>query len=95
MPSSTRKRRSTFETVNAENIIRYMSSDTRIGLVFLDACRDNPLSRRFQKKARSTAVGSGLATRTGSDPNLLIAFATAPAKWRWMAMAVTAPSPRR
>ena len=36
------------------------------------------LSRRFQKKSRSAAVGSGLATRTGSDPNLLIAFATAP-----------------
>jgi Caspase domain len=67
-----------FETVNAENIIRYMSSDTRVGLVFLDACRDNPLSRRFQKKSRSAAVGSGLATRTGSDPNLMIAFATAP-----------------
>jgi Caspase domain len=67
-----------FETVNAESIIRYMSSDTRVGLVFLDACRDNPLSRRFQKKSRSAAVGSGLATRTGSDPNLLIAFATAP-----------------
>jgi uncharacterized caspase-like protein len=67
-----------FETVNAENIIRYMSSDTRVGLVFLDACRDNPLSRRFKTKSRSAAVGSGLATRTGSDPNLLIAFATAP-----------------
>jgi hypothetical protein len=67
-----------FETVNAESIIRYMSSDTRVGLVFLDACRDNPLSRRFQKKSRSAAVGAGLATRTGSDPNLLIAFATAP-----------------
>ena len=67
-----------FETVNAENVIRYMSSDTRVGLVFLDACRDNPLSRRFQKKSRSTAVGNGLAVRTSSDPNLLIAFATAP-----------------
>jgi Caspase domain len=67
-----------FETVNAENVIRYMSSDTRVGLVFLDACRDNPLSRRFKTKSRSAAVSSGLATRTGSDPNLLIAFATAP-----------------
>jgi Caspase domain len=67
-----------FETVNSESVIRYMSSDTRIGLVFLDACRDNPLSRRFQKKSRSAAVGSGLATRTGSDPNLMITFATSP-----------------
>jgi uncharacterized caspase-like protein len=67
-----------FETVNAENVIRYMSSDTRSGLVFLDACRDNPLSRSFQKKSRSTAVGSGLASRTTSDQNLLIAYATSP-----------------
>jgi Caspase domain len=67
-----------FETVDAENVIRYMSTDSRVGLVFLDACRDNPLSRRFQKKSRSAAVGSGLATRTGSDPNLMIAFATSP-----------------
>jgi uncharacterized caspase-like protein len=67
-----------FETVNAENIIRYMSSDTRAGLVFLDACRDNPLSRSFQKKSRSTSVGSGLASRTASDQNLLIAYATSP-----------------
>jgi hypothetical protein len=67
-----------FETVNAENIISYMSSDTRAGLVFLDACRDNPLSRSFQKKSRSANVSSGLASRTTADQNLLIAYATSP-----------------
>jgi uncharacterized caspase-like protein len=67
-----------FETVNTDSILKNISSDTRVGLVFLDACRNNPLSRSFQKKSRSSSVGQGLATPVGADPNLLIAFATSP-----------------
>jgi len=67
-----------FETLEVDDVIKYMSSSTRVGLVFLDACRDNPLSRRFKTRSRSSNVGSGLAIRAGSDKNLLIAFATAP-----------------
>ena len=66
-----------FEVIDSERIMSYMSSSGRTGIVLLDACRDNPLSRRFRAKTRSTA-GEGLATRTSADPNLLIAFSTAP-----------------
>ena len=70
-----------FEVVDSDQIMSYMSSSERTGIVLLDACHDNPLSRSFRSKikSRTGAVESnGLATRTGADPNLLIAFATAP-----------------
>ena len=67
-----------YETIESSKIIDRMSSDSRVGIVLLDACRDNPLSRSFKKKTRS-AAGDGLAQET-SDGNMLIAFSTAPGK---------------
>jgi uncharacterized caspase-like protein len=67
-----------FETINSDTVLNYMSTDSRVGLVFLDACRDNPLSRSFRAKSRSGAVGAGLAAPKATSPNLLIAYATAP-----------------
>jgi uncharacterized caspase-like protein len=67
-----------FETVQIDFILRQMSRETGVRLVFLDACRDNPLA-----DAQADAIGAsggGLAEiqidRTGSD--MLIAFATSP-----------------
>ena len=47
----------------------------RVNLLFLDACRDNPLSRSLA--TRSTAVGSGLAS-IQSGVGTMISFATRP-----------------
>jgi uncharacterized caspase-like protein len=47
----------------------------------LDACRDNPLSRKFALAigaSRSTAVGRGLAVPSTLGGGMLIGFATAP-----------------
>jgi hypothetical protein len=69
-----------FETLDLDPIVGALERGARISLVFLDACRDNPLAQRLAQAAgrgRSLAVGRGLApieTGTGT----MIAFATQP-----------------
>src|SRR5450631_554176 len=64
-------------------------SGTRINLVLLDACRNNPFS------------GQGVHSTTGGLAQMpapvgtLISFATQPAASRWTALTVTAPTPTR
>ena len=68
-----------FETVRLETILTQMERETRINLVFLDACRDNPLARNLARSmgTRSANVGRGLA-RVETGVGTLIAFATEP-----------------
>jgi Caspase domain len=70
-----------FEAINSEVVYRAMSAPGRTAIVFLDACRDSPLSRRFAsiaKATRSTVVASGLATPSTAEGGLFIGFATKP-----------------
>jgi len=73
-------------TIQVEEILAALPADPAIGVIILDACRDNPLSRSLAAAlpaTRSTAVGTGLApvqaasvgTGTGGT---LIAYATDP-----------------
>jgi uncharacterized caspase-like protein len=58
-----------------------MNADNRISIALLDACRDNPLSRRFSRSlgsVRSASVGRGLAVPVAAGGEMLIGFATAP-----------------
>ena len=68
-----------FQTVQLNKILRNMERKQRTNLVFLDACRDNPLARNLARSmgTRSTAIGRGLA-RIESGIGTLIAFATQP-----------------
>lgn len=69
-----------FETINVKSILNFIDQPGRISIALLDACRDNPLSRRFARKlgsTRSAFIGRGLASPTTTG-NLLIGFATAP-----------------
>ncbi len=68
-----------FETVPINLILSAMERSTKINLVFLDACRDNPLAGNLSRSmgTRSSAVGRGLA-KLGSGIGSLIAFATQP-----------------
>ncbi len=68
-----------FEAVPLHIILKLMERSTKTNLVFLDACRDNPLSRNLARSmgTRSTAIGQGLA-RVESGLGTLIAFATQP-----------------
>jgi uncharacterized caspase-like protein len=56
-----------------------MEAEQRVNLVFLDACRDNPLARSFARSlgTRSTTVGQGLAM-IQSAIGTMIAYATQP-----------------
>ncbi|MDN3719159.1 caspase family protein [Roseibium salinum] len=73
-----------FETISVDFILRQMSKDVKVQMVFLDACRDNPLARTLARRmgpSRSANIGSGLAEirteETGGEGSV-IAFATSP-----------------
>jgi hypothetical protein len=70
-----------FETVPLEFLLRQMELDRegRTNIVFLDACRDNPLSRNLARSmgTRSASIGQGLAqVQTGIGT--FISYSTQP-----------------
>lgn len=70
-----------FETIDLGVILGFMSGGDRISIALLDACRDNPLSRRFARSlgaTRSAFIGRGLAAPETAGGEILIGFATAP-----------------
>jgi uncharacterized caspase-like protein len=68
-----------FEMLRAGVIHRIMEQQTNTNIIFLDACRDNPLARNLARSmgTRSAEVGSGLA-RIESGVGTLISFSTQP-----------------
>ena len=69
-----------FQLVNMDTIQSLMESRVPTQLIFLDACRNNPLAGRFRNslgRSRSSGVGQGLARMDASD-GTFIAYATAP-----------------
>jgi uncharacterized caspase-like protein len=68
------------DAVDVQVVLQQMEAGQRANLVFLDACRDNPLARSLASAlgtGRSGAVGRGL-TSMQSPVGTLIAFATQP-----------------
>ncbi len=70
------------ETMNLSHILKYMRENSRVRLVFLDACRDNPFKSKnlFQSAPLSRSAnssGDGLAAISGGA-GTLIAFSTEP-----------------
>ena len=68
-----------FETIKLNTVIGLMEREHRTNIVFLDACRDNPMSRSLARSmgTRSLSVGRGLApVETGIGT--LIGYATQP-----------------
>lgn len=68
-----------FETVDVSQVLAQMEAEKRVNLVFLDACRDNPLARSLSQAlgTRSSAVGRGLAS-ISSAVGTIIVYATQP-----------------
>jgi uncharacterized caspase-like protein len=70
------------ETIQLDVIVRMMESKTTTNLIFLDACRNNPLAENLKRSlatvSRSTALGRGLARIEPSGRDTLIAFSAAP-----------------
>jgi tetratricopeptide (TPR) repeat protein len=69
----------TFDTIDVSQVLAQMEAEQRVNLVFLDACRDNPLARSFASSlgTRSVSVGRGLAT-IQSALGTMISYATQP-----------------
>lgn len=76
-----RERDLDFETVNADFIIRQMEldRDAKTNIVFLDACRDNPLMRNLARSmgTRSASLARGLAP-LDTGVGTFIAYSTQP-----------------
>ncbi len=68
-----------FEAVSLRLVLKQMEREQRTNIVFLDACRDNPLAKNLSRSmgTRSASVGRGLA-RVETGVGTLIAFATQP-----------------
>ena len=69
-----------FEAVDLTLVLSLMERQPRINLVFLDACRDNPLAQNLARSmgaSRSTAVSRGLAIAESGIGTLLV-YATQP-----------------
>ncbi len=69
-----------FELVKVSVISNYMGGNGNVGVILLDACRDNPLTRSMAANlgTRSSQVGRGLARIPSIGGGLLVGFATAP-----------------
>jgi uncharacterized caspase-like protein len=70
------------ETIELDAIVRLMESKAPINLVFLDACRNNPLTDNLRRSLtvlkRSAQLGRGLARVEPTGRDTLIAFSAAP-----------------
>jgi len=72
------------ETYPIDRIMDTMESWSKLNLVFIDACRNNPLADilrgSIRSASRSAEVGQALAPMQTRSNNTLIVFATAPDK---------------
>jgi uncharacterized caspase-like protein len=63
------------ETVPLDRVLFAVEPAKQLRLVILDACRDNPFTKRMKRTIASRAVGRGLAKVEPTSPNTMIAFA--------------------
>lgn len=68
-----------FEAVPINLVLSAMERNTKTNLIFLDACRNNPLAVNLARSmgTRSAAVGRGLAS-IGSGVGTMVSFSTEP-----------------
>ena len=66
-----------FEAIELNLVLKQLERNARLSIVFLDACRDNPLARNLVVAGRSLTVGRGLA-QVEKAVGMMIAFATQP-----------------
>ena len=66
-----------FEAVELNLVLKQLERNSRISVVFLDACRDNPLASTLAATSRSVEIGRGLA-RIDKAVGMMIAFSTQP-----------------
>jgi uncharacterized caspase-like protein len=50
-----------FGSIDLNLLLSFMEGQAKTSIVFLDACRDNPMGTRLTRGTRSASVGRGLA----------------------------------
>ena len=65
-----------FEAIELREPIELIQSNAKVGIVLLDACRNNPLANRL--KSRGRALGRGLAVVDTGAGEMLVVYATSP-----------------
>lgn len=72
------------EMIALSDIVDQMESRAAVNLVFLDACRNNPLAEELTRsliaQGRAVALARGLARETGRGTNTLLTFAAGPGR---------------
>lgn len=63
------------ESIALDAVLNAVSPASKLRLVMLDACRENPFASQLHGDAESSAIGKGLA-RIEPDSGTLVAFAT-------------------
>lgn len=63
------------ETYSLDRVLVELEPAKRLRLVILDACRDNPFSKKMKRGTATRALTRGLAKVEPTNPNTLIAFA--------------------
>ena len=70
------------ETIELDAVVRLMESKVSTNIVFLDACRNNPLTENLKRSLaimrRTAALGKGLARIEPTSRDTMIAYAAAP-----------------
>lgn len=87
-----------YEALPLGIILAEATQASRLGLVILDAARDNPLAHRLRQAMgpeRGDLVGTGLAAIDNPPPNTMVALAAQPGRTAVMARTGTARSPKR
>jgi len=68
-----------FEAVELDLVLKQMVRNAPTSIVFLDACRDNPLAANLAQSSRSLDVGRSLA-RVEAAASMMIVYSTEPGK---------------
>jgi uncharacterized caspase-like protein len=68
-----------FEAVELDLVLKQMLRNAHTSIVFLDACRDNPLAANLAQASRSLDVGRGLA-RVEAPASMMVVYSTEPGK---------------
>ena len=68
-----------FEAVELDLVLKQMVRNAPTSIVFLDACRDNPLAAKLATVSRSIDIGRGLA-RVETPASMMVVYATEPGK---------------
>ena len=63
------------EAVSLNRILLAAEPATRLRLVILDACRDNPFAKKMKRTIASRSLGRGLVGVEANKPNTFIAYA--------------------